>query len=173
MVRSRSGTRPDGWTSGSAWTSRRPTMQCHVGGRWPGMFLWETSAHTSLSSAASRHKNIISLQAKHYCWFELNRFTVNAAFWSGIKTYCSFFRYDWLLSIVIENGSPLSSFVDDTVLVPAVRILSPMAHITLRRITVWKIILLIFTGKIMSNIFEGKKAYKIIDFRVEEVFVII
>lgn len=50
-------------------------------------------------------------------------------------TYCSLFSCDRILSIVIENGSPLSSFVDHTVLVTTVRVLNPMAHISLNRQT--------------------------------------
>lgn len=46
-------------------------------------------------------------------------------------TYCSLFSCDWLLSIVRENGGPLSSFVDHAVLVTAIWVLNPMAHITL------------------------------------------
>lgn len=52
-------------------------------------------------------------------------------------TYCSLFSCDWLFSIIGENGRPLSSFVDHTVLVTTVWVLNPMAHITLDRQTYW------------------------------------
>ncbi len=51
--------------------------------------------------------------------------------WS--TTYSSLFSCDWIFSIVIENGSPLSSFIDHAVLVTTVWVLNPMAHISLNR----------------------------------------
>lgn len=46
-------------------------------------------------------------------------------------TYRSLFYQDRLFGIIWENGRPLSSFVDHTVLVTAVWVLNPMTHITL------------------------------------------
>lgn len=46
-------------------------------------------------------------------------------------THGSLFGCDGVLGVVIENGRPLASFVDHTVLVTTVWVLDPMAHVSL------------------------------------------
>lgn len=59
--------------------------------------------------------------------------TLHFKVWAA--TYGSLFSCDRVLSIVVENGGPLSSFVDHTVLVTTVWVLNPVAHISLNRQT--------------------------------------
>lgn len=125
MVRSQWEIRLDGWTSGSAWTSLHPTMQCLAGGRLPGRCLWETSERMSLSSAASKHKQLRLLHVPHPDNLHLT--------WSCRVTHRSLLSQDGIFSIIWEDGCPLSSFIDDTVLVTAVWVLNPVTHITLNR----------------------------------------